>query len=142
MQSNLYFVAGNLIYYDDKARRIAVRRAQEKTDEFKEKYRWRSGIEATMSEYNRKTGVKHLRVRGFGAVQFCVLLKAIGINLFRATMVRKAIKASPGTPNNAKWVLDGVILVFKELFVTIFSPLELFYTFQLRYHEYEAKSVG
>ena len=127
--------------YDDKARRIAVRRAKEKTDEFKEKYRRRSGIEATMSEYDRKTGVKHLRVRGFGAVQFCVLLKAIGINLFRATMVRKAIKAFPGTPNNAKLVLDGVILVFKELFAAIFSLLELFCTFPLRCHEYETKSA-
>ena len=53
--------------YDDKAQRIAIRRAKENTDEFKEKYRWRSGIEATMSEYDKKTGVKQLRVRGFGA---------------------------------------------------------------------------
>ena len=73
------------LHYDDKARRVAIRRAYEHTDAFKEKYRWRSGIEATMSEYDKKTGVKRLRVRGFGAVRLCVLLKAISINIFRAT---------------------------------------------------------
>lgn len=128
--------------YDDKARRIAVRRAQESTDEFKEKYRWRSGIEATMSEYDKKTGVKQLSVRGFGAVQFCVLLKAIGINLFRATAVKKAMEAFPGSPNYAKLVLDGLILVFKELCAVIFSPWTYSCSFQLRYHEYEAKRTG
>lgn len=128
--------------YDDKARRIAVRRAEEDTDEFKEKYRWRSGIEATMSEYDKKTGVKHLRFRGFGAVQFCVLLKAIGINLFRATAVKKARKAFPGAPYDAKFVFDGLVLVFKELLAAIFSLLEHFVTFPPGYHEYEAKIAG
>jgi hypothetical protein len=128
--------------YDDKARRIAVRRAEEDTDEFKEKYRWRSGIEATMSEYDKKTGVKHLRFRGFGAVQFCVLLKAIGSNLFRATAVKKARKAFPGAPYDAKFVFDGLVLVFKELLAAIFSLLEHFVTFPPGYHEYEAKIAG
>jgi hypothetical protein len=127
--------------YDDKARRIAVRRAEEDTDEFKEKYRWRSGIEATMSEYDKKTGVKQLRVRGFGAVQFCVLLKAIGINLFRATMVRKATKAFPGAPGNANSVIDNIIFVFKEIFRIILALMERFCVSSFRYHVYEAKSA-
>jgi len=80
--------------YKDKVWRIAMRRAYEKTDEFKDKYRWRAGVEATMSEYDRKTGVKNLRVRGMEAVRFCATLKAVGINIFRATVVRKA-KISP-----------------------------------------------
>lgn len=80
--------------YKDKVWRIAMRRAYEKTDEFKDKYRWRAGVEATMSEYDRKTGVKNLRVRGMGAVRFCATLKAVGINIFRATAVRRA-KISP-----------------------------------------------
>ena len=80
--------------YQDKVWRIAMRRAYEKTDEFKDKYRWRAGIEATMSEYDRKTGVKNLRVRGMEAVRFCATLKAVGINIFRATVVRRA-KISP-----------------------------------------------
>ncbi|MCD6571512.1 MAG: transposase, partial [Deltaproteobacteria bacterium] len=89
--------AGEKYYYlryKDKVWRIAMRRAYEKTDEFKDKYRWRAGVEATMSEYNRKTGVKNLRVRGMGAVRLCATLKAVGINIFRATAVRNA-KISP-----------------------------------------------
>ena len=80
--------------YKDKVWRIAMRRAYEKTKEFKDKYRWRAGVEATMSEYDRKTGVKNLRVRGMEAVRLCATLKAVGINIFRATVVRNA-KISP-----------------------------------------------
>ena len=130
------------LHYDDKAQRIAIRRAEESTDEFKEKYRWRSGIEATMSEYDKKTGVKHLRVRGFGAVQLCVLLKAIGINLFRATAVRKAIKAFHGAPGSGKSVLDDIILVFKELLEKIGKQLEQIFVFPNRYHAYESKNAA
>jgi len=43
-----------------------------------------------MSQYDRLTGVKHLRVRGLKAVRFCAILKAAGVNLFRATAVRRA----------------------------------------------------
>ena len=49
--------------------RLAIRRAYEQTEEFKDRYRWRSGVEAAMSEYDRRTGVKHLRVRGLKAVR-------------------------------------------------------------------------
>ena len=64
--------------------RIARRRAHEQSDGFKEQYRWRAGVEATMSEYDRKTGVKRLRVRGLKAVRFCATLKAAGVNIMRA----------------------------------------------------------
>jgi hypothetical protein len=74
--------------FSDKEMRIAKRRAHEQSDEFKEGYRWRSGIEATMSEYDRRTGVKKLRVRGLKAVKYCATLKALGINIFRAAVVR------------------------------------------------------
>lgn len=75
--------------YSEKDARIARRKTFEKTDEFKEKYRWRSGVEATMSEYDKLTGVKHLRVRGKCAVRFSVVLKAIGVNIHRASAYRK-----------------------------------------------------
>jgi len=68
--------------------RIANRRAMEYFLEFKDKYRWRSGIEATFSEMHKKTAYKRLRVRGLPAV---ARLKAIAVNLFRATAVRKAV---------------------------------------------------
>jgi len=76
--------------YTDKEMRIAKRRAYEQTEEFKDRYRWRAGVEATMSECDRRTGVKQLRVRGLKAVRFCATLKAIGVNIFRATAVRIA----------------------------------------------------
>jgi len=84
---------GKKYYYlrfTDKEMRIAKRRQYEQSDEFKDRYRWRAGVEATMSEYDRKTGVKHLRVRGIKAVRFCATLKALGVNIFRAAAVRAA----------------------------------------------------
>ena len=125
------------LHYDDKARRIAIRRAEELTDDFKEKYRWRSGIEATMSEYAKKTGVKRLRVRGFGSVRLCVLLKAIDINLSRATTVRKAINAFQGTPGYGKSALDCIILAFKELSETSWERLKQIFSSPVRYHVYQ-----
>ncbi len=78
--------------YEEKVMRLAKRRANEKTDEFKQRYRWRAGVEATMSEYNNRTGVKRLRVRGLKAVRFAAILKAIGVNIFRAAAVRRTAR--------------------------------------------------
>ena len=76
--------------YTQKEMRIARRRAYEQTDDFKDRYRWRAGVEATMSEFDRKTGVKRLRVRGLKAVRFCATLKAAGVNIMRAAAARIA----------------------------------------------------
>lgn len=85
---------GKKYYYlrcSKKSMRLARRRSIEQTDEFKDRYRWRAGVEATMSEYDKKTGVKRLRIRGFDAVRFAATLKATAVNIFRATAVRKAV---------------------------------------------------
>ncbi len=97
--------------YTVKSARIAKRRAFEKTDEFIDRYRWRAGVEATMSEYDRKTGVKNLRVRGLKAVRFCAVLKAVAINIFRAAAVRKALGISDAKRRH----LLAFKLIFKEL---------------------------
>ena len=84
---------GKKLYYlrfSDKDMRMAKRRAHEQSDEFKDRYRWRAGVEATMSEYDRRTGVKSLRVRGYKAVKYCSKLKALGVNILRAATVRAA----------------------------------------------------
>ena len=84
---------GKKYYYlrfTHKERRTAMRRQFENSEDFKDRYRWRAGVEATMSEYDRKTGVKHLRVRGLKAVRFSATLKALGVNIFRAARVRVA----------------------------------------------------
>ncbi len=77
------------IRYKHKDIRLAHRRRIESTESFKEKYRFRAGVEATMSEFDRRTGVKHLRVRGMKAVCFAAVMKAIGLNIFRASRYRK-----------------------------------------------------
>lgn len=75
--------------YSTKDARLAARRLHEKSKAFMEKYRYRAGVEATMSEFDRRTGVKKLRVRGMKAVSFAVVLKAIGVNIRRAVACRK-----------------------------------------------------
>lgn len=74
--------------YDKKSVRIARRRAYERTAEFREKYRFRAGVEATMSDLDRVTGIKHLRVRGIRAVTLAAILRAAGLNILRATAFR------------------------------------------------------
>ena len=106
--------------------RIAKRRATEQTSEFKDRYRWRAGVEATMSELDRRTGVKRLRVRGFKAVRFSATLKAIGINLFRAAAVRKAAIYDNAELSKIKSALNHAIFFVKEHFKRIFSPLNNF----------------
>jgi hypothetical protein len=81
--------------FTEKDRRLATRRPYERTEAFKDRYRWRAGVEAAMSEYDRRTGVKHLRVRGFKAVKFCATLKALAVNIFRAAAFRMS-RMMPG----------------------------------------------
>lgn len=82
---NNYFMG-----YSAQDQRLAVRQQMETSDAFIETYRWRAGIEATMSQYNALTGVKRLRVRGMAAVRYCATLKAMGLNILRAAAVKKA----------------------------------------------------
>jgi len=76
------------ISYDAKSLRLASRRKQEQTPEFKERYRYRAGVEATMSDLDRVTGLKHLRVRGMIQVRLAATLKATGLNIRRAAAFR------------------------------------------------------
>ncbi len=115
------------LHYDERAMRVAKRRATEQTSEFKDRYRWRAGSEATMSELDRRTGVKRLRVRGFKAVRFSATLKAIGINLFRAAAVCKAAIYDNADLSKIKSTLNHAIFFVKEHFKRIFSPLNIFW---------------
>jgi hypothetical protein len=92
--------------------RLALRRAFEKTQAFIDIYRWRAGIEATMSQYDRLTGVKKLRVRGMEAVRFYAVMKATGLNLLRAARVRKA-RAMAQRAHRSRWGL------LRPLFVAV-----------------------
>lgn len=101
-----------------KALRVANRRAQELTDEFKDKYRWRAGVEATFSEMSTITGIKKLRVRGIRAVGYCVRLKAIGVNIFRAARVKRAREALKPGPGEALSGIGSLIYAVKERFLS------------------------
>jgi len=101
--------------YDRKQVRMARRRAREKTAQFRDRYRFRAGVEGTFSALDRLTGVKHLRVRGMPAVRFAVVLKALGLNLLRAAAVRRPGNGVGPAPDLAfTRVLDGMLSVHAQ----------------------------
>ena len=57
--------------------------ADQQTDEWKDRYKIRSGIEATMSELKRSHGMGKLRVRRSSKVCFAVACKVIACNIKR-----------------------------------------------------------
>jgi len=77
--------SGHCMRYTDKQARLAMRRAYEKTDEFRERYRCRAGVEGTNSIGKQTTGVGQLRVRGMKAVRFAVTMKWLGVNIMRVS---------------------------------------------------------
>jgi len=109
--------------FDLKTLRIAARRAREHTPEFKEKYRWRAGIESTFSGMDKQTGIKHLRVRGLDAMGYCARLKAIGVNLFRAARVKRVLYALRPLSGEASAVIFSTIGDVKEHFLSLWRRL-------------------
>ena len=92
---------GYYLYYDDRGGRLAKRRANERTEQFLERYRYRAGSEATNSYMDRKTGVKRVRMRGIKAVSCSVFLKATAVNILRAATFknRKIRDNGPSLPS-------------------------------------------
>ncbi len=74
---------GFRLQYLTKDVRIYQRRVLEEEDAFKNRYRYRAGIEGTNSRYLHMTGAKRLKYRGLERVRFAGTIKALGINLFR-----------------------------------------------------------
>jgi hypothetical protein len=73
----------------EKQQRLAARREKEKTKEWRDEYKIRSGIEGTNSGIKRKTGLDRLRVRGGKSVFNVILLKTAGWNILRAASSKK-----------------------------------------------------
>lgn len=111
--------------YNEKVARLSRRRAYERTDEFKEKYRFRAGVEATMSQLDRRTGIKHLRVRGMKAVRFAATMKAAALNIIRAAAykTRRNKGRSPLSPSFGG--LIGLIFMVKEHFYDFLEKIEV-----------------
>jgi hypothetical protein len=106
--------------YTGKNIRLARRQEYERTPDFQDRYRYRAGVEATMSEFNRRTGVKHLRVRGMKAVRFAAVIKAIGLNILRAARYRKRRKG-PQEP------LRGTLIAFLAIYKHVKKQFERFW---------------
>ena len=60
-----------------------TRRLLEQSDAFKKRYRWRAGLEGTMSRLKHQLGLAKLHVRGLAAVTYRVVLRALGLNVLR-----------------------------------------------------------
>ena len=97
--------------FTGKKLRLAKRRRFEKTDEFKDKYRMRSGIEATNSGIKRRTGMGRLRVRGRPAVFNSILLKTAGWNILQAARSAKALEY---VRKHSPWSSEEIILSMIE----------------------------
>lgn len=109
------------VRYNPKQQRLACRRAHEQTDDFIETYRWRAGVEATMSEFDKLTGVKKLRVRGRKAVRYSATMKAIGLNIARAARVMRARIKAAGTNNLSFELILSIFKVVKERGIEFFT---------------------
>ena len=73
---------------------------KQETPEWKDEYKIRSGVEATMSELKRGNGMARLRVRGLARVHFAVVCKVIACNIkrwWRATRVSGRGPCGSGT---------------------------------------------
>ncbi len=105
--------------YKEEDTSTAHRRRHEESPAFKDKYRYRAGVEATMSEFDRRTGVKHLRVRGMKAVRFAAVMKAIGLNIFSASRYRRAI-SQPAVPLCGTKL--ACVLLFEHVKDQIYAP--------------------
>ena len=105
--------------YDEKILRLSRRKKEEKEAAFIEKYRYRSGVEGTMSDLDRMTGLKHLRVRGMPQVSLAATLKATGLNIRRSMAFKNRVKrdkkrneGSNPSPNRLFGVVREQILQF------------------------------
>ena len=102
------------IGYDAKALRLSRRRKQEREDSFKETYRYRSGIEGTMSDLDRITGLKHLRVRGMPQVRLAATLKATGLNIRRSVAFKNRVKRQKQAQSRPESSKNRLVDVVKE----------------------------
>lgn len=102
------------ISYDAKALRLARRRAKEKTAAFRDVYRFRAGAEGTMSDLDRITGIKHLRVRGMPQVKLAAVLKATGLNILRAMAFKNRLRRQENRKKGSNPSPNGLVGDVKE----------------------------
>ncbi len=111
------------ISYDAKALRLARRRSKEKTMAFREVYRYRAGIEGTMSDLDRLMGIKHLRVRGMTQVRVAATLKATGMNILRSAAFRIRKRRRYAGNHGVDSAIRTIMCSVKERFCCLLSQL-------------------
>lgn len=89
----------------EKAKRMGARRERESSEEWREKYRRRAGIESLNRSLDRRTGLKELRVRGMRAVRHSIYGKVMGWNILQAArgLAKKARQEHKQGKPAAKW---------------------------------------
>jgi hypothetical protein len=80
--------AATRLQYDKPRLEMYHRRKREQDAAFKERYRWRAGIEGTMSRLKHVLGMAALRVRGYAAVRYEAFMGALGLNILRCAAAR------------------------------------------------------
>ena len=73
----------------------ATRQREQRETPFKERYRLRSGIEATNSELKGRHGADDLRVRGRARVEMVMVFKALALNVKRACQASISSLSAP-----------------------------------------------
>jgi len=111
--------------YDAKSLRLSRRRAHEKTAAFVAVYRFRAGAEGTMSDLDRITDLKHLRVRGMAQVRLSAVLKATGLNILRATAFRNRSRGPKKENEGATPPLKALFNAVKEHFERLQNGLQV-----------------
>jgi len=86
----------------------ACRQREQQGADFKERYKIRSGIEATNAELKGRHGARRLRVRGQKRVDLAMRMKALAVNAKRASEHRAAcLRASDGQAEEVEQPLEA-----------------------------------
>jgi len=87
-----------LLPYTEKLIKLWQRRQHEQSDEFKNKYGMRAGVEASISRIISQTGARRLRYRGLARMTFAETMRVLAVNMFRTTSyVLSSTKMLPQT---------------------------------------------
>ena len=76
-----------------------------------------------MSQFDRRTGVKHCRVRGLRAMSFGVALKAAGINIVRAVAFKLRQKQPDLAPHPCFSSISRLLSLLYGRFHPLKSPI-------------------
>jgi hypothetical protein len=103
--------------------------ATQQTTEWKDRYKIRSGIEATNSELKRSHGMGKLRVRRAAKVCFVVACKVIACNIKRWAKAHTALeRAFPGL----EWTISARLREFQDRLIKISLFLRITWVPQLQ----------